>query len=599
MAGGRMMTGYRAEFCLGFGLLAACLAGLPVAFAQDAQYPSAPQLKKDGTSVLLEDYASLPFSSLKKDGPYPSPIDYRDQLGRANSLRSEPADAPNSDKRFFVPGQNGVLYILDKSTRQFTPYVDFGKIFPKFTTEPVYGLGLVSIAFDPGYAKNGKFYTVHTERPGISGSAAPRNDAAPNLTVNGDITAAINSPAGEVGFQSIIYEWTDTNISNSTFEGSAREILRAGLNFPLHPMADMLFNPLAGPGHPDYGNLYISVGDGTAGERAGVTHPIPQRLDALQGKILRITPDISLRPQDMPSSNGRYRIPSTGTDPNPFVSAKGARPEVFVYGLRNPHRITWDPVTNTFLAADIGDHSWEEINIIIKGGNYGWAEREGPELRFTGGPNGGKTATQIDPPVPYPSEDTLAVDGLDKPVTLEPPVAYYSHWDGLAVGSGYVYRGKLMPQLVGKYIFTEITTGRFFYADLAEMIANKGKRGKGAAIHEIEIVYKNPYDSSAQGPVKRRMYDIAADAFVRKGGITVRNTVLPGASSITGGFRGGNITGGKVDPYGVPYGGGRADVRLARGGDDEIYVISKSDGMIRKLVSVVTPPPGSKNSAAR
>ena len=143
MAGGRMMTGYRAEFCLGFGLLAACLAGLPVAFAQDAQYPPAPQLKKDGTSVLLEDYASLPFSSLKKDGPYPSPIDYQDQLGRANSLRSEPADAPNSDKRFFVPGQNGVLYILDKSTRQFTPMSISEKSFPSSRPNP----SMVSASF--------------------------------------------------------------------------------------------------------------------------------------------------------------------------------------------------------------------------------------------------------------------------------------------------------------------------------------------------------------------------------------------------------------------------------------------------------------------
>jgi hypothetical protein len=67
--------------------------------------------------------------------------------------------------------------------------------------------------------------------------------------------------------------------------------------------------------------------------------------------------------------------------------------------------------------------------------------------------------------------------------------------------------------------------------------------------------------------------------------------VLPGASSITGGFRNGNLTTGKVDPYGVPYGGGRADMRLARGGDEELYLMSKSDGMIRRLTAVVTPPP--------
>ena len=262
---------------------------------------------------------------------------------------------------------------------------------------------------------------------------------------------------------------------------------RAGLNFPLHPMADMLFNPLAKPGDADYGNLYISVGDGTSGERAGPTHPIPQRLDALPGKILRITPDITLRPNDMLNINERYRVPSSARESNPFVTVKGARPEIFAYGLRNPHRISWDTVTNTLISADIGDHSWEELNIIVKGGNYGWALREGPELRFTGGPNGGLTATQIDPPVPYPAEDVAKVEGLDRPVPLIPPAGYYSHHDGLAIGSGYVYRGTLLPQLTGKYVFTEITTGRLFYADLAALIANQGKRVQSVPINEIEI----------------------------------------------------------------------------------------------------------------
>ena len=567
-------------------VLAAC-ASAPASITPEAVYPSAPQLKYNGTALLLEDYATMPLSGLKKDGPYPGKIDMTEQLGRANSLRSEPADAPQSNQRFFVPGQNGVVYILDKNTRQFTPYLEVGKIFPKFSTEPVYGMGLISIAFDPGYAKNGRFYTVHSERPSIAGAANGNSNAIPNLKINGDVTPAINPPAGEVGFQSIIYEWTDTNVNNNSFEGSAREILRAGLNFPLHPMADMLFNPLVRPGDADYGNLYISVGDGTSGERAGPTHSIPQRLDALPGKILRITPDIALRPQDRLADNGRYRLPASGSDPNPFVHIKIARPEIFAYGLRNPHRITWDPVTNLLISADVGDHSWEELNIIVKGGNYGWALREGPELRFTGGPNGGLTATQIKPPVPYPSEDSAVVEGLDKPVPLIPPVAYYSHEDGLAVGSGYVYRGKLMPALTGKYIFTEITTGRLFYTDLAAMIANQGKRVKSVPIYEIEISYKDPGSTNA---VKRRMYDITADAFKRRGGVPLKETALPGASSITGGFRNNNLTTGKIDPYGVAYGGGRADVRLARGADEELYLLSKSDGMIRKLTAVVTAP---------
>ena len=370
----------------------------------------------------------------------------------------------------------------------------------------------------------------------------------PSLNLNGfNITPAIDPPAGEVGYQSILIEWTDTNIKNSTFEGTAREVLREGYNFALHPMGDLLFDPLARPGQPDYGNLYISVGDGTAGERAGVTHTIPQRLDALPGKILRITPDISLRPADQLSSNGRYRIPSTGPNANPFVSVSGARAEIYAYGLRNPHRMNWDPVTNTLLADTIGNHSWESVIVVTKGANYGWAEREGPEQEFVGGPNNGKTGSQIVPPVPFPSTDTIVVDRLKNAVTPVYPVATFSHRDGDAVGSGFVYRGKLLPQLTGKYIFSDITTGRLLYSDLSEMLAAGGIHNKLGQIHEIQIMYKSPYNTSETTAVKRRMYDIVADAFAHKEGIALHNTVLPSASGAVGGFRDGAMREKKTD----------------------------------------------------
>src|SRR5207247_11142660 len=126
--------------------------------------------------------------------------------------------------------------------------------------------------------------------------------------------------------------------------GTAREILRIGFNGVIQPMGDLIFNPLAQPGDADYGNLYLAVGDGSAGETAGAVHTIPQRLDALQGKILRITPDITLRPGDGLGPNGRYRIPTTGRDPNPFVSLRLAnlRKEIYAYGFRNPHRMSWE-----------------------------------------------------------------------------------------------------------------------------------------------------------------------------------------------------------------------------------------------------------------
>jgi hypothetical protein len=116
-------------------------------------------------------------------------------------------------------------------------------------------------------------------------------------------------------------------------------------------------------------------------------------------------------------------------------------------------------------------------------------------------------------------------------------------------------------------------------------------------------MYKNPYDAAEKTPVKRRMYDIVADAFAHKDGVVdpvTHQGVLPGAANATGGWRGKSFVTAKPDPYGVPYGGGRADVRLSMGGDGEIYALSKTDGMIRILAAVITPPPAtSKQIAAR
>jgi hypothetical protein len=296
-----------------------------------------------------------------------------------------------------------------------------------------------------------------------------------------------------------------------------------------------------------------------------------------------------LRPSDRLSANGRYRIPSTGANANPFVSVQGARGEIYAYGFRNPHKMTWDPVTNTFIAVDIGHRSWEEINIVTRGGNYGWAEREGPESVFIGGPNDSKTASQVDHNAVLPSPDTVMVEGLDKPVAPIYPVAAFSHREGTAIGSGFVYRGTLMPQLVGKYVFSEIVTGRVFYSDFDEMRAIQGSKAqspKTAAIHELQIVYKAP---GAAAAVNRRMFDIVAETFVRRNGTPTASNALPGG--VTGTGRG------QLDPYGEGYGGGRADVRFAIGGDGEIYILSKSDGTIRKMTAVVKAAP--RQTAAR
>ncbi len=578
-----------ARVCLGFGLLAYFLAAVPAAFAQ---YPTQSQVGTDGTTVLLEDYANPPLSNATHSGANTTAIDYKMQLGRVTSLRAEPANAPLAASRIFVNDQSGTIYILDTATKKFTPYLKFTDIFPKFASDKGNATGIVSITFDPGYAKNGKFYTVHVENPALPGSATPINTQLPSLKLDGYATTdTVNPPAGPVHLESVLVEWTDTNIRNATFEGTARELLRVGFDRN-HPMDDTIFNPLAKPGSSDYGNLYIGVGDGAQGETPGPSHTIPQQLNTLLGKILRITPDINLHPKDMLSPNGRYRIPSTGPDPNPFVSVAGARGEIYAYGLRHPHRFDWDSTSKTLLVIDIGLHYWEEIDIVAKGANYGYPEREGNEQLFVD--DAGKTGSLKNPPVPFPDRDLLHVDGIDEPVVPIYPAAVYSHWEGDSIGSGFVYRGKLMPQMRVKFIFNDMTTGRIFYADLAEMIATHGQRNHQAQIHELQIMYKSPYDASSQTAVKRRMFDVVAETYSHKGGTPAQDRVLPGAAAATTGWRDPDHKQPKADPEGVAYGGGRADVRIALGGDGEVYVLSKSDGMIRKMTAVVTPPPAAK-----
>src|SRR5262249_20326337 len=152
----------------------------PVLHGQST-YPTAPQVKKDGTAVVMEDYANLPLSTPTHGAATATAINFRGQLGRVNSMRSEPGNAPRAASRFFVADQSGTLYVLDKSNKKFTSYIRFPEIFPKFVSDTGNTAGLICIAFDPGYAKNGKFYSVHIEKPDMPGSATPTNTGLASL----------------------------------------------------------------------------------------------------------------------------------------------------------------------------------------------------------------------------------------------------------------------------------------------------------------------------------------------------------------------------------------------------------------------------------
>src|ERR1700730_2169420 len=178
------------------------------------------------TTLEIKDYVTMPLTGLV-DGKVGNSV----LLSRVNSVKEEPGGAT----RLFIVDQNGPLYILDKATQKLTTYLDFNGrderpgMFHRLSYEQGYGNGLNCFVFDPDYRRNGKFYTVHMEESSMNGSSVPDNKNFPGLNTRGYVpTAAIGSP-GPAIIEGVIVEWTDTNISNSTFEGRAREILRVQL----------------------------------------------------------------------------------------------------------------------------------------------------------------------------------------------------------------------------------------------------------------------------------------------------------------------------------------------------------------------------------
>ena len=179
-------------------------------------------------------------------------------------------------------------------------------------------------------------------------------------------------------------------------------------------------------------------------DRLGIEHLNADR----RRKILRIDP----------RAGGGYGIPSG----NPF-SGPGRRREIYAYGFRNAHRLSWDLTDGTMYACDIGMNHIEEINIVRNGENYGWMKREG---YFQNGRPLGGALNQL---YPLPPEilDGRVKDGFTY------PVAVYDHDEGRSVTDGFAYHGRI-AQLNGKFVFGDIQSGRVFASG-----SRSGSRGRG------------------------------------------------------------------------------------------------------------------------
>lgn len=299
-------------------------------------------------------------------------------------------NAKDGTNRLFVVEQKGKIFVFENS-----PTVSTRKLFLDLADVVSQGggeMGLLGLAFHPNYKNNGYFYVNYTTTKGY-----------PRLT---SVTSRFS---------------VSTSNKDSAVRSSELVIHTVQQPYDNHNGGCIKFGP--------DGYLYISYGDGGSG---GDPQNRAQNLDSLLGKILRI--DI-----DNPSNGKNFGIPSS----NPYASSPNAnRKQVFAYGLRNVWRMSFDAVTGKLWGGDVGQGTWEEIDIIESGKNYGWKILEGKHCYS---PSSG-------------------CDSSNKVM----PVIEYRHANGdLSVTGGYVYRGSLNPGLYGKYIYGDYGTGRIWMADEA------------------------------------------------------------------------------------------------------------------------------------
>ena len=493
--------------------LVLCLfLALGVAGAIDAQVtnPIAAPIVKRGLSVEIRDVARLPDTRTLR------PAD-QDVTPAGVARISVVRDLP--DGRRFANDARGFLYLLDRNN-QPSVYVNVGELFPHTIYSRLEG-GIIGFDFHPEFARNGLFYTLHGER--AAGNPAQPHFIPPGFT------------AEQVNHHNILTEWRATNPAAATFSGTRRELLRVGQVVAnlTHPFGKPAFNPASRPGAPDYGLLYVSGSDIGFSNGGGPNASNPtqaQRLDSIVGTIMRIDPRSPSVSGGM-KGVGDYTIPAI----NKFAADGDPKTlgEIYAYGFRNPHKLTWDLSDGTMFASDIGMNNIEEINIVREGGNYGWMKREG--LFENGVTRPGGALNQL---IPLPAD---VLEGRTKDEYLY-PVAMYDHSDGQSIAGGVAYNGRI-PALRGKFVFGDIVRGRIFAADLAAMKkADDGIPQTVAPVEEVQLFVR---DASGN-----RTY------------VTLRELIEAA--------NGGTVT--------------RADLQISRSLDGEILLTSRQDGMIRMLV---------------
>lgn len=331
-------------------------------------------------------FLSALFLSPDRAGAAPSPCATPNPFPPASTVRLVTAfsalkapvglsHAGDGSGRVFIVEQRGTVQIR-------RPGQHGGKTFLDISDRVASGgeLGLLGLAFHPDFAENGRFFVNYTARTG--------------------------------GLHTVISEFRVNDKPDEADGRIERILLSIPQPYANHNGGEIAFGP--------DGLLYIAMGDGGSGNDP---HGNGQNLSTLLGKILRI--DI-----DRAEGDKAYGVPPD----NPFVKRKRAAPEVWAYGLRNPWRFAFDPVSGWLFAGDVGQGAREEIDLIRKGGNYGWNVMEG----------------------------TICTPGVNrrcKASGFEPPIIDYARSEGTTVIGGRVYRGQAIPSLCGVYVYGDFGSG--------------------------------------------------------------------------------------------------------------------------------------------
>jgi len=428
----------------------------------------------------------------------------------------------HTDERLFVVEQHeGKVWEFTDGVVSDQPWLNVHQAFINATGDGISGAnlfhgGLRSLAFHPEFATNGKLYTSQMRnRPDNRDDVNYLSDAA-SLSVFTDSTLS---------------EWTVDADGNVL---AHRELFRIGYPAEDHLMKQIMFNPVATPGSPDYGLLYIAHGDGTLGDFFGSG----QNDDGL-GKILRIDP--------LADGENPYSIPAS----NPFAGDDSwETQEVFAMGLRNPHHIAFSE-DGTILVADVGRANIEEVNLISPGSNHGWPEREGT---FTHGKEtGGGFLTGIEP---LPAND--AEFGFTYPAAQYGHIGSYgTPFTGHSIAGGFVVENG--SEWDGQYLYGDfVSFGDVYHSSLEELqdaVTSGDPTSLTQAVTKRAAVEFDDDNDPATDPIQyETMLGVINDS----------------------------------PRYFSHSGSRRADIRFGQGPDGEIYIMNKRNNTIYLVAHRVT-----------